>query len=269
MSLFPNIEAYLKGTDEPGKTLGFVDLCGTKAFVGHYLDDESDGMQALLTRLITSFGSALANVAKESPDVDVIQASDGAFLIGEPNQVLESMVKVFLYTPSFFKPSKVSLIPMRAALANGLIRVEEGESLKELTNLRTFPFWGPAFVKTYLMEKTKEAKGIHIFISESVANQLDEDTCKSVLREAPVDTVSVSTKDEESFYKVNWISLIPKLTFDGTQLSEAATEIENFDAKLIAHLSAIAETWVKGNDQHFQIYGQSILDLKEDLENRL
>jgi hypothetical protein len=105
------LKGMLEGTREDDLVLGFIDLCGTKAHVAEFIRNNG-GNQHVLTRLQTSFSSALANVAKESPELLVTQASDGAFLIGNAEAVLKGIIKTMLYAPFFFFDYKrMSFIP--------------------------------------------------------------------------------------------------------------------------------------------------------------
>lgn len=131
------------------KTFGFVDLLGTKYLLSKYLKklagDSSDSVdQATLTRIQVSFASAFLSAASQFPNVTVAQASDSAFIIGDdPNEVIDLISYGIVYTSFYFNPSTTPIIPLRAGIAKGLIKVSvNNQALQATPNFSCLPYIG-------------------------------------------------------------------------------------------------------------------------------
>lgn len=263
---FPKLMELVEGKKQDDKVLGFVDLCGTKVFIQKYLKDEIGNMQRTLTVLQTSFSSALLNVAKDNQNLSIIQASDGAFIEGSADDVLAGIMKVISLTPFImFSGKDIRPVPMRGAIADGLIQVFESDEVKNIKNFNGFPFWGPAFVKTYLMEK-KGQKGINIFITESVKNKLKEQSHKdSVIEKTQTSNVDVYGESGETVFLVNWCKLLPEFVDDYLEKSmpEHYDPKGEYGIKTLAFFLKAAEQWKSSEDESLQQMGSHMYELRD------
>ncbi len=264
---FPQLRALLEGTKEPDLTLGFVDLCGFTSYITAYLADTMGEQQGGITRLITSFGSSLANVAKECPNLKVAQASDGAYLLGQAEDVFDGIVKVMLYAPFFqFNGKDLGFVPMRAAIADGIVRVEtNAKELDQYKNLFGFPYWGPAFVKTYQMEKDKRATGIQVFATESVIKKMNADQ-QRLFVDRLIGSVGLGDHGNEQFFSANWLARVPALS-DRVLEEQGLDPTENeMGIKYLARIIWTATKWVENGDNYYKMYGKSILEMRDTLD---
>ena len=201
---------------------------------------------AFFTKLLpgqTSFSSALATVAQNYPQIQVAQASDSGFLIGtNADEVVEAVCNVFAYASVYFNPTQSPLIPMRAALATGLVRVAtDKQALQELNNFYCLPYWGAALAKVYLMEKLGP-KGMRVFVTDSVKSRLGTNSLKWVQTE--VGKVGIHGQGKEAYHELNWLLHAP---IGGANLME----------KFIDHAVVLAQ---KGSVKQI-IVGSSVLEL--------
>lgn len=261
---FPKLMELLQGKSIENEVLGFVDLCGTKSYIKKYLKNELGNLQGHLTRLQTSFSSALLNVSKDNPDINVIQASDGAFIQGKADDVLIAIVKVFSICPFIFNYKEIHPIPMRASIATGLIRVAENQKeIEQIKNFKGYPFWGPAFVKTHLMEKHGR-KGLHIFITESAHNLLDVNIQDLVIKDKYVSSVDVFNESKEDYYLYNWCLLLPEIVEEYLKVSLAGQYDPNgnYGEKTLAYFIQAANEWMSSEDEYLKQFGAELLALK-------
>lgn len=206
---FPKILELIQGKAINDEALGFIDLCGTTSFLSEYIKGKGGSMQAQLTRLQTSFSSALLNAANDNPRLSIIQASDGAFIQGPADDVLIAIIRVIAVCPFIFDHQNIIPIPMRASISSGLVRVAENNNeIEKVKNFKGFPFWGPAFVKTHLMEK-QGVKGINVFITDTVASLINEKFQDLVIKSDNDGTVDVLGEGKEKYHIYNWCMLMP------------------------------------------------------------
>lgn len=243
-SQFPKLSEMIGGR-KVDKTLGFIDITGTKAWVAEYLKNPSFSSQVALSQLQAAFSSALAKLAESNPSLEIIVASDGAFLVGSSSDVLNGLVELFASVPSWrcsFKIDGLQPLPMRAAMAKGLVQIQVSESVSALDNFSQIPYWGEAFTKVYKMERS-QPKGLRLFITKSVADDL-QDTHAEFIVENEVAQVDIYGEGAESYFQVNWLIMPP---IGGTNIMTKFIEI--------------GRQWANSEDEHYRLHGQSIVEL--------
>lgn len=176
-----------------------------------------------------------------------------------------------LYAPFFqFNGKDLGFVPMRAAIADGIVRVEtNNEELSKYKNLYGFPYWGPAFVKTYIMEKSKTAKGIQVFATESVIGKMSPGQKKIFDTANVIGSVSVGDHGEERFFRANWLALVQTLSNRILEQQGLDPSKENIGIKYLARIVWTAQKWVENGNEWDKMYGQSILEMRDTLDRFL
>lgn len=242
---FPNISELLHGKNTE-KTLAFIDLWGTTPQVDKYMKSGDLLDIGNLTQIQGRFSSVLATIAKNNPSFDVIQASDGAFIVADdPDALLDQVQMMFAYLS--ISAGNFQFIPIRAALSKGVHAIHKNtSSLQGITNFQFLPYLGPAFVKVYKMEKSWP-KGMRIFITDAVKSSLST-PIKFMIGDESVGKVSIIAHGSESFSEVNWLG----------QMGPNNSPLVR--SQLAVEFLSRARIWVDKGDRYQRDMGQSILD---------
>lgn len=242
---FPTLAELLHGKPTE-KTLAFIDLWGTTQQVDKYMKSGDLLDIGNLTQIQGRFSSVLAAIAKNNPSFDVIQASDGAFIVADdPDALLDQIQMMFAYLS--ISAGRFQFIPIRAALSKGVHGIHKNtSSLQGISNFQFLPYLGPAFVKVYKMEKSWP-KGMRIFITDEVRSALSSST-NFMIGDEPVGQVKIIDHGAEPFFEVNWLG----------QMGPSNAPI--MKAQLGLEFLSRARIWVDKGDRYQQQMGQSLLD---------
>lgn len=242
---FPTIAELLHGKPTE-KTLAFIDLWGTTPQVDKYMKSGDLLDIGNLTQIQGRFSSVLATIAKNNPSFDVIQASDGAFIVADdPDALLDQVQMMFAYLS--ISAGRFQFIPIRAALSKGVHGIHKNtSSLQGISNFQFLPYLGPAFVKVYKMEKSWP-KGMRIFITDAVKSALSS-PANFMIGDESVGKVKIIAHGSEPFFEVNWLG---QMGPNNAPIIKAQLGVEFLER---------AKVWVDKGDRYQRDMGQSILD---------
>lgn len=205
------------------KYLAFLDVWGTTARIekseksGDLLDHGD------LAQIQSTFLSVLAAVASQNSDVDILTASDGAYVVSSDINKLLKILRIIMSGTQTWK-GHFHLIPLRGAISTGLSEIrDDKQALTKIPNFHYMPYFGSAFVKTYLMEKLAP-KGMRVFVTESVKDKIEQTGSQL---SPSMGSVGVLNGQKEPYYELNWLDNsvlddpIGHTTF-GSELSKVA-----------------------------------------------
>ena len=259
---FQKLVKHLPGRELNELVLGHIDLCSTTIDISYYILPGLNH-QATLTQLQTSFCSALSSVAEIYPNLKIIQASNSAFVIGEADEVLQGIIKIFLLASSIFYAEEeiVAPIPLRSAIADGLVEFTGNTGITRPRNLNEFPYWGDAFSKIEYMEKIGQ-QGINIFVSDAIKERLSKTYSSSILLDKYIEEMDLKDIDNENFYIFNWLIHVPSQI--GDILSHEDINDDDCGLKWLVYFIKAAEKWVSANEEDcYQKFGKMLLELRD------
>lgn len=231
------------------KFLVFIDLWGMTEMIakagrtGDLLD------VANVVQVQSRFWSLLGVKAQHYPQVEIISASDAAYLVGDDPAVLIEIVNdFFCYLSVLTGP--FHLIPLRAAMSAGLRRLPVGPSISSLQNFKFAPYIGEAFVKTYKMEKGGPA-GMRFFVTESARQALGSKT-KFMISPESVGKVAVKDEPGEDYFEVNWLE---------RQYLNCVIRKQPTQVTFGAEIESVASLWKSRGNRYMKDVGSGILDL--------
>lgn len=241
---FPKLSELLHGIPTE-KTLAFIDLWGTTSQVDKYMKSGDILDIGNLTQIQGRFSSVLASIAQNNPTFDVIQASDGAFIIADDAHALLDQIQMMFAYLSMCS-GRFQFIPLRAALSKGVHGIHKHtNNLQGLTNFQFLPYLGPAFVKVYKMEKSWP-KGMRIFFTESVLNSLPSKHSLTIGTEH-VGEVNIIQHGSEKYYELNWLN---QTTYNGPLVQ----------VKIGEDFLTRARLWADKGDKYQKDMGESIIE---------
>lgn len=221
----------------------WVDLWGVSSLLANLKKENDLLVQADIAHRIAAFSSRLAVTAKTYSNVEVIQASDGAFIISEdPNLIIEVTINLFQMM-QVHTQDKFRVQPLRGGISQGLVEIASNKvELDKIKNFSYFPYTGEGMAKAHKIEACKHKKGIRLFITESVKNRLSVDNLKRVSSVSEPGGVSILNEDPENYYEMTWMDdNFLSASYEGKTIEEQITEIEehaeNQDDKYLSFLA--------------------------------
>ncbi len=210
---FPGIMELIAGK-ATSKTIAFLDLWGTTSKLKQFAKSGDILDQMGITQAQASFTSALASAAKYDSKIEIIQASDGAFICADAaDSVIAAIGKIFAIT--CIHTGKFHLIPLRASLSKGIVEIHRDDDLeKKVPNYKFLPYWGEGFLKVTYLEK-KGRRGMRVFLTEEVFSDLKDDFKECVLPE-PYEMEFSALGKTERVFEFNWLL---DSDWNGTQLT--------------------------------------------------
>jgi len=187
-------------------TVLWIDLWGISKLIQ---DHQSTGdllIQSDIAFKIAIFTSRLAVVAQNFSDIDVLQGSDGAFVVGaDPNRVFEVAINIFQNLHLHFG-TRFHLVPLRGGISQNLIETSSNkEELEKLKNFRYFPYTGEGMAKASKIERNQNKKGIRLFITETVKVRLNTNNIQRVSNLPEPNGVKILSEQTENYFEVNWM----------------------------------------------------------------